>query len=139
MQRRNFIIAGLSLSPFGATWAGTTINTIGSNSGLAINGFDTVAFHTDKKAIKGSAEFSYEWNQAVWYFTSAANRDRFKADPTKYAPEFGGHCALGVSDGYISQKATDGEFEIYQSKLYLFPPAAGGNPTGVKTAWWKMR
>jgi YHS domain-containing protein len=62
-----------------------------SKSGVAIRGFDTVAFHTDKRAVKGKKEFSYQWNDATWYFKSAENRDLFAADPLRYAPQFGGN------------------------------------------------
>jgi YHS domain-containing protein len=62
-----------------------------SKSGVAIRGFDTVAFHTDKRAVKGKKEFSYQWNDATWYFKSAENRDLFAADPLRYAPQFGGY------------------------------------------------
>ena len=62
-----------------------------SKSGVAIRGFDTVAFHTDKRAVKGKKEFFYQWNDATWYFKSAENRDLFAADPLRYAPQFGGY------------------------------------------------
>ena len=62
-----------------------------SRSGVAIRGFDTVAFHTEKRAVKGKKEFSYKWNDATWYFKSAENRDLFAADPIRYAPRFGGN------------------------------------------------
>ena len=62
-----------------------------SKSGVAIKGFDTVAFQTDKRAVKGKKEFSYEWNNATWYFKSAENRDLFAADPLRYAPQLGGY------------------------------------------------
>jgi len=62
-----------------------------SKSGVAIRGFDTVAFHTDKRAVKGKKEFAYQWNDATWYFKSAENRDLFAVDPVRYAPQFGGN------------------------------------------------
>jgi len=62
-----------------------------SRSGAAIRGLDTVAFHTEKRAVKGKKEFSYLWNNATWYFKSAENRDLFAADPLLYAPQFGGN------------------------------------------------
>ena len=62
-----------------------------SKTGVAIRGFDTVAFHTEKHAVKGKKEFSYQWNDATWYFKSAENRDLFAADPLLYAPQFGGN------------------------------------------------
>jgi YHS domain-containing protein len=59
--------------------------------GIAIHGYDTVAYHTENSAVKGKSEFSYEWNDAEWHFASAKNRDLFAADPNRYAPQFGGY------------------------------------------------
>ena len=62
-----------------------------SKSGVAIRGFDPVAFHTEKRAVKGKKEFAYRWNDANWYFKSAENRDLFASDPLRFAPQFGGN------------------------------------------------
>ena len=62
-----------------------------SKSGVAIRGFDSVAFHTERRAVKGKKEFAYQWKDATWYFKSAENRDLFAADPIRYAPQFGGN------------------------------------------------
>ena len=62
-----------------------------SKAGVAIRGYDTVAFHTEKRAVKGKKDFSFQWNDATWYFKSAENRDLFAADPLPYAPQFGGN------------------------------------------------
>ena len=62
-----------------------------SKSGVAIRGFDTVAFHTEKRAVKVKKEFAYQWNDATWYFNNAENRDLFAADPLRFAPQFGGN------------------------------------------------
>ena len=59
--------------------------------GVAIKGYDTVAYHTEGRAVKGASEFSHQWNDAKWYFSSAENRDRFAADPERYAPQYGGY------------------------------------------------
>jgi len=59
--------------------------------GVAIKGYDTVAYHTEKRAVKGQSRFSYRWNDAKWYFASAENRDLFAADPERYAPQYGGY------------------------------------------------
>lgn len=84
-------IAVLALLAIGAS-PGLAFDKINqSKSGVAIRGFDTVAFQTDKRAVKGKKEFSYEWNNATWYFKSAENRDLFAADPLRYAPQFGGY------------------------------------------------
>jgi YHS domain-containing protein len=60
-------------------------------SGVAIKGYDTVAYFTEGRAVKGKSEFSYSWNDAEWYFASDENRNLFKADPEHYAPKYGGY------------------------------------------------
>jgi len=59
--------------------------------GVAIKGYDTVAYHTEGRAVKGKSKFSHKWNDAKWYFSSAENRDLFAADPERYAPQYGGY------------------------------------------------
>ena len=63
---------------------------INQTFGIAIHGYDTVAYHTENRAVKGKKEFSHEWNDAEWHFASAENRDLFAADPDRYAPQYGG-------------------------------------------------
>jgi hypothetical protein len=62
-----------------------------SKSGVAIRGLDPVAFHTEKRAVKGKKKFSYQWMDARWYFKNAVNRDLFASDPVRFAPQFGGN------------------------------------------------
>ena len=59
--------------------------------GIAIKGYDTVAYYTEGRAVKGDSQYSYAWNDAKWYFKSAENRDLFAANPEKYAPQYGGY------------------------------------------------
>ena len=59
--------------------------------GVAIKGYDTVAYHTQGRAVKGKSEFSHKWNDAKWYFANAENRDMFAANPERYAPQYGGY------------------------------------------------
>jgi YHS domain-containing protein len=65
------------------------INTTRDN--VAIEGYDTVAYFTEKKAVKGTARFSHSYKNAIWHFASAENRDRFASDPKRYAPQYGGY------------------------------------------------
>lgn len=86
--------------------------------GVAIKGYDAVAYFTEAKPVEGSATFEFEWNGAKWRFVSAANRDLFSAAPEKYAPQFGGYCAWAVSRGYtagVDPKA----WNVVNEKLYL--------------------
>ncbi len=59
--------------------------------GVAIKGYDTVAYHTEGRAVKGQRKYSQKWNDARWYFASAENLDLFAANPERYAPQYGGY------------------------------------------------
>ena len=72
------------------------------HGGLAIGGYDAVAYHTDNAALPGDDSISFEYNGATWHFTSEENRDLFVADPERYAPAYDGHCAYGAAlDGKV--------------------------------------
>jgi YHS domain-containing protein len=75
---------------------------INKENNVAIKGTDPVAYFTESQAMEGSEEFTYEWNGATWHFTSADNRDLFSANPEKYAPQYGGHCAWAAAQGYVA-------------------------------------
>jgi hypothetical protein len=97
-------------------------------SGVAIHGYDTVAYHLEGKPLKGSDAFEHQWNGATWRFASAAHRDTFAADPGKWAPAYGGWCAYGVSKGgtYDIDPAA---WSIVDGRLYL------NYDLDVRTTW----
>src|SRR6185295_15819888 len=68
----------------------------------AIGGYDPVAFFTEKKPVSGNDSIAYQWNDATWHFASLENRETFKANPEKYAPQFGGYCVYGTASGHKS-------------------------------------
>jgi hypothetical protein len=86
---------------------------------VAIKGYDTVAYFTDGKPIKGSGEFEFVWSDARWRFASAAHRDMFAADPERYAPQYGGYCAGAMKTGGTSV-ANPVIWTIVDGKLYIF-------------------
>ena len=86
--------------------------------GKAIKGFDPVAYFTQSKPVRGDDDYTYRWNNAKWYFSSAQNRDAFAQNPEKYAPQYGGYCAWAVSQGYTAKIDPDA-WHIHQGKLYL--------------------
>lgn len=86
--------------------------------GLAIGGYDPVAYFTDEKPVLGDPAHSLEWRGAVWRFKDAANKRSFEADPAKYAPRYGGYCAWAVSQGYTASTDPDA-WSIVDGKLYL--------------------
>jgi YHS domain-containing protein len=110
----------LSMTAGGAAFATDVINT-GLFGGVAIEGYDPVAYFTDGKAMKGSEEFAYEWLGTPWYFANAEHRDMFAANPEKYAPQFGGYCTLGVAVNGHAAENIDPEtaWRIIDGKLYF--------------------
>jgi len=87
-------------------------------SNNAIKGYDTVAYFTEGKAVEGDEQFSTEYMQATWLFSSQQNLDLFKADPEKYAPQYGGYCAYAVSQNTTASIKPE-LFTIHEGKLYL--------------------
>lgn len=84
----------------------------------AIRGYDPVAYFTEQKPVKGDPRYSVAWQGSEWRFSNEANMEAFRAAPEKYAPQFGGYCAFGVSQGYAP--ATDPTaYSIVDGKLYL--------------------
>ena len=86
--------------------------------GIAVHGHDVVAYFTDGAPLAGKAEFKASHEGATYLFATAAHRDAFKANPSKYAPAFGGFCARGVA----LDKKLDGDpsaWKIVDGKLYL--------------------
>ena len=121
MNRRSALVAiGLTVfaaSSFLTNGAIAKVYT-GSTSGVAINGYDPVAYFTEGKPVKGSAEYSTDWNGVKVHFASAKNRDTFKSNPTKYAPKYGGHCAFAAAKGYVAKTVPEA-FSIVGGRLYL--------------------
>lgn len=91
---------------------------VATPGGVALSGFDPVAYFTEGRAVPGAAGQALRWRGAVWYFASAANRNAFEMNPAAYAPQFGGHCAVSMAEG----RAAAGDpriFVILDGKLYL--------------------
>lgn len=126
-MRNRFVTAGLLVSAVGgAALAGEPVNT-GPFGDVAIKGYDTVAYFTESRAVKGSSEFSYDWLDTPWHFHSAENRDLFKADPVRYAPQYGGYCTLGVGiDTHASENIDpENSWRIIDGKLYFISDPSG--------------
>jgi hypothetical protein len=86
--------------------------------GLALSGYDAVAYFTQSKAVKGEARFEIGWNGGRWRFASVENRDRFEAAPARYAPRFGGYCAWAVRNGYTAS-GDPNAWSVVDGRLYL--------------------
>ena len=84
----------------------------------AIDGYDTVSYFTNDRPERGNPNITAEWNSVEWHFVSQEHRDAFIENPQKYAPEYGGFCALGMAHG--GGVPTNPEaWTIWNGKLYL--------------------
>ena len=91
-----------------------------SKSGLAIEGYDPVAYFSESKAVEGKKAFSASDAGVTYYFSSPQNRDLFKADPVKYKPQYGGWCAYAMGSSGEKVEIDPGTFKVLNGKLYLF-------------------
>ena len=115
--RRAVLIA--SLAALAATPAAAKEDPYWTNFwGLAIAGYDPVAYFADGRPVEGSSDHSLDWNGATWRFASAENKALFETDPAAYAPQFGGYCAWAVSQGYTASVDPQA-WDIVDGKLYL--------------------
>lgn len=90
-----------------------------NRSGVALSGFDPVAYFLNDAAVPGLADYELISDGAVWRFASAANRDAFREAPEVYTPRFGGFDASGVAEGRVVD-ADPRRFAVIGSRLYFF-------------------
>lgn len=113
---RYWLVVLALLAPVATVRAEAAINT--NDTPYAIGGYDTVAYFTDGKAVRGKPEISAAVRGARWLFASEAHRAMFLKDPEKYLPAYDGYCAFGVSRGYLV-KVDPQAFTIRDNHLYL--------------------
>ncbi|WP_158972417.1 YHS domain-containing (seleno)protein [Paraglaciecola sp. L3A3] len=94
------------------------VNT-GFFNDTAIDGYDTVAYFTESKPVEGNKKFTFNWRNANWRFSSENNLELFKANPEKYAPQYGGWCAYAMADEGNTVRIDADAWDIYEGKLYL--------------------
>jgi YHS domain-containing protein len=121
LSRRRLFQAAIVTGFFG-TWTRISPAAEGPKLGtarVALEGYDAVAYFTDGHPVKGSSTFSFSFDDATYYFASAEHQKMFAADPDRYAPQYSGYCAGGLSMGY--RVAVDPEsWAISNGKLYVF-------------------
>ncbi|MEL6913375.1 MAG: YHS domain-containing (seleno)protein [Pseudomonadota bacterium] len=120
ITRRTFLAASAA-APIAlslATPARAEEPPVFANGGVAINGYDPVAYFTEERPVEGSPDFAAEHDGATFHFVSAENRDLFAADPATYAPQYGGYCAYAVSRGYTASTSPNA-WTVHEGKLYL--------------------
>jgi YHS domain-containing protein len=90
------------------------------DDGLAIKGYDPVAYFLQNKAVKGKKEFSFVSQGAVYYFANATDRQTFASNPAKYQPQYGGWCAYAMGHDGSKVEIDPETFKIVNGKLFLF-------------------
>ena len=86
--------------------------------GTAVGGYDAVAYHTAGEAVRGEEAIALSYKGATWRFASEDNRARFESNPEAYAPEYGGHCAWAMAQGYLAQGDPE-VWRIIDGRLFL--------------------
>jgi hypothetical protein len=141
MKRISALLLALGLALSATAQTKTLLNL--DKAGLAIQGYDPVAFFTDNKPVKGQPEFVRIHKGAIYQFASKEHRDLFAKDPTKYEPAFGGYCAYGVSRNKLVEIDVEA-FQIADGRLLLqyskgvredFNKDTQGNLTKAETNW----
>jgi hypothetical protein len=115
--RRRSIIVTFIVGAILLAWPAATRSDEATDR-LAIKGYDPVAYFTERRPVPGKPEFELPWDGARWRFASAGHRDLFHADPDRYAPQYGGFCALGVAFGQKVEIDPEA-WTIVDGKLYL--------------------
>ena len=116
---RNSIFALVAtLASFGLSAQSMAAEKNLSFQGIAIQGYDPVAYFTENKAVPGNAAITAAHDGAIYQFASAEHKAAFEANPAQYVPQYGGYCAFGAAQGYNAPVEPD-QFTIADGKLYL--------------------
>src|SRR6516164_6870650 len=113
---KKMLFALLALAAFSTVASGKEL--INLDNGVAIQGFDPVAFFTDHRPVKGDAQFQSQYRGAKYYFATAEHKATFDREPAKYEPQFGGFCAYGASRGKTVPVKIE-TWEIVNGRLLL--------------------
>jgi YHS domain-containing protein len=113
--RRSLILTALAVTLLPPLARAQSIFT---DDGVALRGYDPVAYFTEGAPVRGRAEHAADWAGARWHFASAANRAAFLDDPEAFAPQYGGYCAWAVARGYTAP-VDPTAWRIVDGRLYL--------------------
>ncbi|RMD65877.1 YHS domain-containing protein [Candidatus Parcubacteria bacterium] len=124
MQRLRFVSTCLFLGFLlfaGAAKAQSSQHRFYTNKdGVAINGYDVVAYFNQNRAVRGSQKYAVNYKGTHFWFSSQKNRAAFLQHPEKYLPQYGGWCAFAMASGNGKVPSDPKTFKLYNGKLYLF-------------------
>jgi YHS domain-containing protein len=135
----SIVFAGLALPVFAQTKSLLNLD----KAGVAIHGYDPVAYFADGKAVKGDERFVSKRDGAIYFFASKEHKEAFNAEPAKYEPQFGWYCAYGVTRNRLVDIDVEA-FQIVEGKLLLqyskgvrddFNKDTKGNLTKANSNW----
>lgn len=100
--------------------AGFRMKQFNLDDGVAIKGYDPVAYFTQTRAVKGKKEFFYDYHGVSYHFSTPANQQAFQSNPEKYEPQYGGWCAYAMGHDGSKVEVDPETFKIINGKLFLF-------------------
>jgi len=113
-------LAVLSLSVTAQDAAALRKKHFNLESGIAIKGYDPVAYFTQNKAVKGKKELAISHQGVLYYFSSVENKEAFRAAPFKYETKYGSWCAYAMGNSGDKVSIDPETFKLVNGKLYLF-------------------
>jgi hypothetical protein len=111
------IVAACAATP-GKVSQTKPVESLNLRHGVALRGYDPVAYFAEGAPAVGDPAISYQWQGANWLFSTAKHREAFVADPARYSPQYGGYCAFAVSRGTTADADPD-QWAIVEGKLYV--------------------
>ncbi len=149
MSMRRAFLCGFMAVAAGAAGATRALAQAGAPQAerLGLRGYDPVAYFTRSTPTRGVIEHEYVWDGVRYRFATAQHREMFKANPEKYAPQFGGLCAMNMATG-IRLESDPTIWIIADGTLYVFASAAGSerfrfetkaNATRAYTNWQTLK
>ncbi len=121
------LVGGLAISLFLLT-SPLAAGTYFAPDGVAIGGYDPVAYFTARKPVAGTSQYAHKWRDTTWHFANDENRAAFVANPQRYAPRYGGYCAYAAAKNYV-YRTDPNAWSIVDGKLYL------NASLGVRKTW----
>jgi hypothetical protein len=91
---------------------------VNTADGIGVKGYDPVAYFVAGRPTPGIELYTYQWKGVTYRFASAEDREKFKTNPEKYVPQYGGYCAYAMSIDRIAD-IDPARWAIVNNKLYL--------------------
>jgi hypothetical protein len=113
----SILLVACSTAP-AKVWQAEPVEDLNLEKGVALRGYDAVAYFSEHQAVMGDPAIGYQWQGATWEFSSVENRAEFAANPARYAPQFGGYCAFAVAQGTTADGDPQ-QWAIVKDKLYV--------------------